>query len=273
MPSLVGSEMCIRDRALWFVTQNGMYLFLSIMIFSFGEMASSPKVSEYIGRIAPKDKTALYMGTSFLPLAGGNFFAGILSGDVYTKMSDKIYLLKTEVAARGLKIPEISDSFTQTDYINTAAKMMGMNSQQLTHYLWNTYHPSQIWMVFSGIGALTGVMLLLYDKLLLKSKGKQSYDYQIIIWEYIISIEALFLTDFLVQGVLYFGHQYLPQKPICHFQKQTHQKYWFQAHKIAFDLLMKYLAVPVCQTKSFQTQYLLSHIVCLLLVFSVVFFC
>ena len=111
------------------------------------------------------------MGTSFLPLAGGNFFAGILSGEVYTKMSDKIYLLKTEIAARSLKIPEISDSFTQTDFVNTAAQQMGMTNHELTQYLWATYNPSQIWMVFTGIGLLTGIALLLYDKLLLKSKS------------------------------------------------------------------------------------------------------
>ncbi|MFZ4741375.1 MAG: MFS transporter [Bacteroidales bacterium] len=165
-----GIFVCSIGLGLWFVTQNGMYLFLSIMIFSFGEMASSPKISEYIGRIAPKDKTALYMGTSFLPLAGGNFFAGILSGNVYSNMSDKISLLKTEVAARGLHIPEISDNFTQNDYIKQAAQSMGMNNHELTQYLWNTYHPSDIWMVFSGIGVFTAIMLFLYDRLLLKSK-------------------------------------------------------------------------------------------------------
>ncbi|MFZ4412288.1 MAG: MFS transporter [Bacteroidales bacterium] len=165
-----GIFVCSIGLGLWFVTQNGMYLFLSIMIFSFGEMASSPKISEYIGRIAPKDKTALYMGTSFLPLAGGNFFAGILSGNVYTQMSDKISLLKTEVAARGLQIPEISDSFSQNDYIRQASQAMGMTSHELTQYLWNTYHPSNIWMVFSGIGVFTALMLFLYDRLLLKSK-------------------------------------------------------------------------------------------------------
>jgi len=165
-----GIFVCSIGLGLWFVTQNGMYLFLSIMIFSFGEMASSPKISEYIGRIAPKDKTALYMGTSFLPLAGGNFFAGILSGNVYTQMSDKITLLKTEVAARGLQIPEISDTFTQNDYIRQASHSMGMSTHELTQFLWKTYHPSDIWIVFSGIGAFTAIMLFLYDRLLLKSK-------------------------------------------------------------------------------------------------------
>jgi hypothetical protein len=79
-------------------------------------------------------------------------------------------LLKTEVATRGLHIPEISDNFTQNDYIKQAAQSMGMNNHELTQYLWNTYHPSNIWMVFSGIGVFTAIMLFLYDRLLLKSK-------------------------------------------------------------------------------------------------------
>ena len=156
---------------LWFVTQNSMFLFISIMIFSFGEMASSPKISEYIGRIAPKDKVAMYMGLYYLPIAGGNLFAGILSGRVYTNMADKITLLKTEIASRGIHLPEISKEFTQNDYINKAALSLHMNKHELTNYLWNTYHPSNIWVVFSGIGVATAILLLLYDKLILKSKN------------------------------------------------------------------------------------------------------
>ena len=158
---------------LWFVTQNSMFLFISIMIFSFGEMASSPKISEYIGRIAPKDKVAMYMGLYYLPIAGGNLFAGILSGRVYTNMSDKITLLKIEIAARGIQLPEISKEFTQNNFINKAASSMHMTNHELTNYLWNTYHPSNIWVVFSGIGVATAILLLLYDKLILKSKSER----------------------------------------------------------------------------------------------------
>ncbi|MCX6233557.1 MAG: MFS transporter [Bacteroidetes bacterium] len=156
--------------ALWFITQNGFYLFLSLLIFGLGEMSSSPKITEYIGRIAPKDKIALYMGCSFLPMAGGNFLAGILSGGVYTRMADKITILQAEVASRGLDIPAISDSFTQNDYINRACELMGMNQHELTYMLWNTYHPSNIWVVFTGIGVATAIALFLYDRLWLKSR-------------------------------------------------------------------------------------------------------
>ena len=111
------------------------------------------------------------MGTSFLPVAAGNFITGYLSGDVYQAWSDKITLLKQEVAARGLAIPEISDKFTQNDYVHQAEKLMGMNSDQLTRFLWDTYHPEKIWILFSAIGVVTIIGLFLYDKFILKGSA------------------------------------------------------------------------------------------------------
>jgi len=66
---------------LWFISSNPFYLFITLLVFALGEMMSSPKILEYIGRIAPKDKVAMYMGAYYLPMAGGNFCAGMLSGD------------------------------------------------------------------------------------------------------------------------------------------------------------------------------------------------
>lgn len=155
---------------LTFMTQNGLYLIVTILVFAVGEMASSPKIIEYIGKIAPKDKVALYMGCSFLPMAGGNFFAGILSGDVYEAVAGKMTLLKKEVAARGLDVPKISEDFTQNDYIHAAAEKMGMTTTELTNHLWVTYHPGNIWIIFTGIGVATAIALLAYDRLWLNRK-------------------------------------------------------------------------------------------------------
>lgn len=162
-----GFIICAIGIGLWFITRNPFYLFLTIFIFGIGEMASSPKILEYIGRIAPKDKVALYMGCYFLPMAGGNFFAGIISGNVYGRMSDKINLLRTEVDARGMNIPEISDNFTKNDFINSAATKLNMSLPELSNYLWNNYQPYNFWMVVTGIGMGTVLLLWLYDRLLL----------------------------------------------------------------------------------------------------------
>jgi dipeptide/tripeptide permease len=165
-----GFLVCSVGIGLTFATHNPFFLFISIFVFSVGEMASSPKITEYIGKIAPKDKVALYMGCSFLPMAAGNFFAGIISGKVYESISDKISLLKTEVAARGLYIPEISKNFTQNDYINRASYLTGLNKQELTNMLWDKYNPSKIWMIFTGIGVLTVVAFFFYNKFVLNKK-------------------------------------------------------------------------------------------------------
>lgn len=169
-----GMLVCTIGISLTLLTQNGFFLILAIFIFAMGEMSSSPKISEYVARIAPKDKVALYMGCSFIPYAGGNFFAGQISGSVYQHLSDKISLLQLDVASKGLDIPAISGKFTQTDYFNRAAELMGMNGRQLTDYLWVTYHPNKIWYLVFGIGLATVVLMMLYDRFLIRGVGTRS---------------------------------------------------------------------------------------------------
>ena len=155
---------------LMFTMQSGWLILLGLLIFGLGEMASSPKFTEYIGRIAPEDKKALYMGTSFLPIAASHQLAGWISGRPYEKIADKLYLLKEEVAKRGLSVPEITDQFSKNDYFKEAARQMNLNEAQLRDFLWTSYHPSQIWMLFAGIAVSATVFLFIYDRFILPKK-------------------------------------------------------------------------------------------------------
>jgi MFS family permease len=56
---------------------------IGIVVFAVGEMMASPTSQEYVGRIAPRDKAALYMGYYFVAISLGNLFGGILSGELY----------------------------------------------------------------------------------------------------------------------------------------------------------------------------------------------
>ncbi len=151
-----------------FASQNAWIVILGILVFAIGEMASSPKYTEYIGRIAPLDKKALYMGTSFLPIGAAHFLAGILSGKLYANISEKFTLLTRAVADKGLHIPALSDTFTKNDYFTMAAEKMNMSPHEVTHYLWIRYHPSRIWILYTGIGISAAVFLFLYDRFILK---------------------------------------------------------------------------------------------------------
>ena len=157
----IGITLCL-------LTRNGWFLVLSIFIFSLGEMAFSPKILEYIGRLAPRDKTALYMGANFLPMAVGNFFAGLFSGKIYEITADKYIMLGKEVSNWGLKLPEISETFTRTDYLEAAAEMMGMDVPSLTEYLWLNYNPPLYGVILLSLGALCSLLLIIYDKIIFR---------------------------------------------------------------------------------------------------------
>ncbi len=51
-------------------------VFLGIAFFAIGEMASSPRIQEYITWIAPKEKAGLYMGANFLAVGLGGGLSG-----------------------------------------------------------------------------------------------------------------------------------------------------------------------------------------------------
>ncbi len=155
---------------LMFMFNNPFFVLLAILIFALGEMASSPKITEYIGRIAPADKKGLYMGMSFLPLAGGNLLAGYLSGDVYTRISDKFHFLELEFAKHHWAVPEITKTFTKNDFLALGASKLNLSPQELTGYLWNTYHPDSIWYLFTSIGLITVIGLFVYDRFILRTK-------------------------------------------------------------------------------------------------------
>jgi dipeptide/tripeptide permease len=75
-----GTGMIGIGASVWLVA-------LGLLTFSFGEMMASPTSQEYVGRIAPAEKKALYMGYYFVAVALGNLFGGILSGELYGKLA------------------------------------------------------------------------------------------------------------------------------------------------------------------------------------------
>jgi len=152
--------------ALMVLTRNPFFALSSIVIFSIGEMTFSPKILEYIGRIAPKDKAALYMGVQFLPIALGNFFGGFLAGGVYQNVSDKFELLKKYVP----QLSTIKEKLSNDQLFSEAVKILHTDKATLTETLWNTYHPNMFGVVLLGIGVVTVFFLFLYDRKLKKSE-------------------------------------------------------------------------------------------------------
>lgn len=157
-----GFLVCSIGMSLTLVSQNVLFTLVAILIFALGEMAGSPKITEYIGRIAPADKKALYMGYSFIPVFLGNVFAGFISGNVYQAMSDKVTITERFVAERGLSVP---DGLSTNAYFEEVARQVSLTPRELTNYLWDVYNPSSLWVVILVIGVTAAGCLFVYDKI------------------------------------------------------------------------------------------------------------
>ncbi|AJA68710.1 MFS transporter [Myroides odoratimimus] len=109
---------------LTFYTHNPLFTILGTMIFSIGEMMSSPTVSSFIALITPKGKDGLYQGTYFLPVAASYYVTKFISGDLYQAWSDKLSLLKTEMATRSIDMPEV---VTHEQFMEQGSKTLNMS--------------------------------------------------------------------------------------------------------------------------------------------------
>ncbi len=84
---VVGTIVAGIGIAMGSIALAGYSVVIAIVVFAFGEMIASPKSQEYVARIAPRDKVALFMGYYFVSIALGNLFGGILSGWGYQKLA------------------------------------------------------------------------------------------------------------------------------------------------------------------------------------------
>lgn len=146
---------------------DGIWVITSLVILAFGEMASSPRIQEYIGRIAPPDKVALYMGYSFLPLAGGNIIGGLLSGKLYGTLSDKYTFLRDYLLSNGIETAEKLNGYDNALLFTDTMERLNMSAEELNLMLYQIYEPGNIWLIFGAIGLFTATLLFLYNKFLL----------------------------------------------------------------------------------------------------------
>lgn len=68
-----------------------MGLMAALIVLGLGEMTQSARYYEYVSRLAPLGQQGLYMGYAFLPIAIGNFFAGLLGGRLLHYFGDVLH--------------------------------------------------------------------------------------------------------------------------------------------------------------------------------------
>jgi dipeptide/tripeptide permease len=141
-------------------TMVGWFTLLGILCFALGEMLASPKMSEYLGVIAPEGQKALYMGYSNMPYAIGWSYGSFLGGQVYERMGDKANL-----AVRFLREHRgITREIARPEAMQRLQDVLGLSASQATRLLWRTYEPYRLWIPFTAVGLASAVGIYFYSR-------------------------------------------------------------------------------------------------------------
>ncbi len=130
-----------------------------IALFTVGEMLCSPKMSEYLGVIAPPDQKALYMGYANIPTAIGWSYGSLLGGQIYERSGEKagLALRYLSEVLRVSELPDRSRAFA------VLTEMLGQTPAQVTRLLWDQYDPSRVWTPFAVAGLLAALALFVFN--------------------------------------------------------------------------------------------------------------
>jgi len=117
----------------------------------------------------------LYVSTGFrtyysgLSDGRGSLFFSAFRGKISEGFLDPFPLFGIVEGGCGLTLLD-ADFLTGNFYYERAAELFGMNQAELTGYLWNTCSPQKVWIIYGGLALAAALLILAYDKLILRNR-------------------------------------------------------------------------------------------------------
>jgi len=139
---------------------------LAICVFSVGEMLSSPKFNEFMGNIAPRDKTAMYLGFSQIPLAIGWTLEGKLGPLLYDRLASKERFARQMLLERGMARVQI-DQIPEGEAFGRLIAFTQDSAANLTRLLYERHSVGTVWIIMAVFGLASVLGLSLYARFVL----------------------------------------------------------------------------------------------------------
>ncbi len=163
IPTLItGFVFAIIGMGILAIGGNIWVFILGLFIFSIGEMVAHPKYMSYLGLIAPEDKKATYLGFGFLYGVFGSAIGSFLGANLYELLINKPIMSNLQ-----LQLSNAGVNFSETASLKeliTQAESIGIDKYDAIAY----GEPTELWLIFCGIGVVGIVGLLVYNKFIAK---------------------------------------------------------------------------------------------------------
>lgn len=136
---------------------------IAIVMFSIGEMLSSPKSSEYLGNIAPHNKKAMYLGFTQLPIGIGWTLESFLGPYLYGQWASKEQISRKTLADLGMPLPDI-DAIPGGEAFDKLLAYSHSTADAMTSQLYATHNIGLLWYLMAFVGVVSGVGMYIYGK-------------------------------------------------------------------------------------------------------------
>ncbi len=146
-----------------FLSGASMYGILTvsgIVVYTFGEMITNPKFTEYLGRIAPKNNKSMYLSYLNISLAIGLGFGSLIGGFLYGRYGEKATLAANYLHTHF----DIHTEIDPQNAMNIFCEKSGLSVIQATEFLWDHYDPYLLWLPFLLIGLSSFIGILVYQR-------------------------------------------------------------------------------------------------------------
>lgn len=163
---IVGMVIATLGSVLAGTAVVGWFCLLGILVFSMGEMLSSPKKMEYLASLSPKGQEGLFMGYANVPVAIGWIAGSKLAGSWYETGGDKANLARKYLQeVVGMDASYVS-VLKKSEVVPTLANKLNMTAMEVQKLLFATYQPHEIWYKIGYIGIASILGMIIYDRVL-----------------------------------------------------------------------------------------------------------
>ncbi len=135
----------------------------AIIIFSFGEMLSSPKSSEYLANIAPREKKAMYLGFTQLPLGFGWVAESFFGPYLYGQFSSKEQIARATLVESGMTPADV-EAIPGGEAFAKLMDVSGQTAEALTAQLYATHDVGAVWYLMGTVGLISCLGMFAYGR-------------------------------------------------------------------------------------------------------------
>lgn len=171
---IVGMAVATAGSVLAGTATLGWFTLLGIGVFSVGEMLSSPKKMEYLATLSRKGQEGLFMGYANIPVAIGWIAGSIFAGNAYEEGGDKANLARRYLVEEMGWETERAGAIDRAEVVTRLGAELGSSAAEAQALLYAHYQPQTLWIEIGGIGLLSIIGMVVYDRVIRHLDGKST---------------------------------------------------------------------------------------------------